>query len=86
MESYNDPQLGRKVAPKTNEYLHVRLFSTTKSGLTLVFLCELREKHDIDNATFLIADANHLQAVLSRVGLRFHIRHRGNQNSVKCVF
>jgi transposase-like protein len=53
------------VDPKTNEFLHVRLFLTANSGLTLVFLRELREKHNIDDATFLIDDADHLKAALS---------------------
>ncbi|MCU4717759.1 IS6 family transposase [Halapricum hydrolyticum] len=74
------------VDPKTNEFLHVRLFPTANSGLTHVFLRELREKHDIDDATFLIDDADHLQAALSRLGLRFHIRRHGNRNSVERVF
>jgi putative transposase len=74
------------VDPKTNQFLHVRLFPTTNSGLTLVFLRELSEKHDIDDAVFLIDDADHLQAALSRFGLRFHIRRHGNRNSVERVF
>jgi putative transposase len=74
------------VDPKTNEFLHVRLFPTTNSGLTHVFLRELSEKHDIDDATFLIDDADHLQAALSRFGLRFHVRRHGNRNSVERVF
>ena len=72
--------------PKTNEFLHVRLFQTTNSGLTHVFLRELSEKHDIDDAVFLIDDADHLQAALSRFGLRFHVRRHGNRNSVERVF
>jgi len=86
-------QLGTKrywlyaaVDPKTNEFLHVRLFPTTNSGLTLVFLRELSEKHDIDDAVFLIDGADHLQAALSRFGLRFHIRRHGNRNSAERVF
>jgi putative transposase len=74
------------VDPKTNEFLHVKLFPTTNSGLTLVFLRELREKHDINDATFLIDDADHLQAALSRLGLRFHICRHGNRNSVERTF
>ena len=74
------------VDPQTNEFLHVKLFPTTNSGLTHVFLRELSEKHDIDDATFLIDDADHLQAALSRLGLQFHIRRHGNRNSVERVF
>jgi putative transposase len=74
------------VDPKTNQFLHVRLFPTTNSGLTLVFLRELCEKHDIDNATFLVDDADHLQAALSRLELRFQVRRHGNRNSIERVF
>jgi putative transposase len=74
------------VDPKTNEFLHVRLSATTNSGLTLVFLREFREKHDVDDATFLIDDADHLQAALSRLGLRFQVRRHGNRNSAERIF
>ena len=74
------------VDPRTNEFLHVRLFPTTNSGLTLVFLREFSEKHEIDDATFLIDDTDHLEGALSRLGLRFQIRRHGNRNSVERVF
>jgi len=74
------------VDPNTNEFLHVKLFPTTNSGLTQVFLRQLREKHDSDEATFLSDDADHLQAALSRLGLRFQIRRHGNRNNVEHVF
>ena len=67
------------VDPKTNESIHVRLIPTTNSGVTHVFLRELKEKHDID-------DADHLQAALSRLELRFHVRRHGNRNSVERLF
>jgi len=70
----------------TNEFLHVRLLLTTNTGLTLLFLRELREKRDIDEATLLIDDAAHLQDGLSRLGLQFQIRRHGNRNSVERVF
>lgn len=71
---------------KTNQFLHLRLSLTTNSGLTLMFLRELREKHDIDNAVFLIDDAGYIKAALSRLGLRFHISHHGNRNAVEHIF
>jgi len=79
-------QLYAAVDPKTNEFLRVKLFPTTNSRLTLLFLQELRGKHDIDDATSPINDADHLQAALSRLGLRFHIRCHGNRSSVEHVF
>jgi putative transposase len=69
----NDQQLWLYAAvdPRSNDFLHVRLFPITNSGLTLVFLRELREKHDADNAPFLVDGANHLQAALQQAGLQF---------------
>jgi len=74
------------VDPRTNEFLHVRPVPITNSGLTHVFLRELSEKHDIDDAVFLIDDADHLQVVLSQLGLRFHVHRHGNRNSVEHIF
>ncbi len=55
--------------PATNELLHLRLFTATTTALTEIFLRELRQKHDVEDATFLVDDANHLHAALHRVGL-----------------
>ena len=74
------------VDTETNEFLHVRLFPTTNSGCTLMFLRELREKHDIDDATILVDGADHLRTALSQLGLRFQISRHGNRNSVERVF
>ena len=35
--------------PQTNELLYLRLFSTTTTALTEIFLRELRQKHDVEN-------------------------------------
>ena len=72
--------------PETNELLHLRLFSTTTTALTEIFLRELRQKHDIEDALFLVDGANHLQAVLHRAGLRFQTERHGNRNAVERVF
>jgi putative transposase len=84
----NDQQywLYAAVNPETNEPLHVRLFSTTTTALTEVFLRELREKHDVDDALFLVDDAPHLKSALHRAGLRFQLDRHGNRNSVERVF
>ena len=39
--------------PETNKFLHIRLFSTYATGLTEIFLSELREKHGGFNIVFL---------------------------------
>ena len=72
--------------PATNDLLHVRLFSTTTTGLTEIFLRELRQKHDVESAVFLVDGAKHLQTALSRAGLRFQIHHHGNRNAVERIF
>lgn len=69
----------------TNEPLHLRLFSTTTTALTEIFLGEIRQKHDVEDATFLVGGANHLQAALHRAGLRFQTERHGNRNSVERV-
>jgi putative transposase len=70
----------------TNRYLHIRLFPTYKTALTGIFLRELREKHDVSDAVFLVDGARHLQTALRRSGLRFRCERHGNRNSVERVF
>ena len=84
----NDQQFWLYAAtdPATNELLHVRLFSTTTTALTEIFLRELRQKHDIETAVFLVDGATHLQTALHRAGLRFQTRRHGNRNAVKRIF
>ena len=72
--------------PETNELLHLRLFSTTTTALTEIFLRELRQKHDVETAVFLVDGANHLQAALHRAGLRFQTERHGNRNAVERIF
>ena len=74
------------VDPDTNKFLHVRLFTTTKTALTQKFLRELQEKHDVSNAVFLVDYATHLSAALRRAGLRFQTTRHGNRNAVERIF
>ena len=74
------------VDPKTNRFLHLRLFTTTTTALTQQFLKELREKHDVENAVFLVDYAQHLATALRRAGLRFQTLRHGNRNAVERVF
>ncbi|NLV05066.1 IS6 family transposase, partial [Haloarcula rubripromontorii] len=64
--------------PQSNELLHVRLFPTTTTALTEIFLRELRQKHDVETAVFLVDGAQHLQTALQRAGLRFQTCRHGN--------
>jgi transposase-like protein len=51
-----------------------------------MFLSELREKHQVDDAMVLVDGAPWLQAACHRHGLRFqHVTH-GNRNAVERVF
>ena len=74
------------VVPATNRLLHVRLCPTRTQALTEMFLSELREKHLVDDAVFLIDKAPWLQAALHRHGLRFQHETHVNRNSVERVF
>ncbi|QHS17317.1 IS6 family transposase [haloarchaeon 3A1-DGR] len=84
----NDQQFWLYAAadPQSNELLHVRLFATATTALTEIFLRELRQKHDVESAVFLVDGAKHLQTALSRAGLRFQIHHNGNRNAVERIF
>jgi transposase-like protein len=74
------------VDPATNRLLHVRLFPTRTQALTEMFLSELREKHLVDDAIFLVDGAPWLQAACHRLGLQFqHVTH-GNRNAVERIF
>jgi len=69
----NDQQFWLYAAadPPSNELLYVRLFATTTTTLTEIFLRELRQKHDVETAAFLVDGAQPLQTALQRAGLRF---------------
>ena len=72
--------------PDTNELLHLRLFTVTTTALTEIFLRELRQKHDVEDAVFLVDGATHLHAALQRAGLRFQTERHGNRNAVERIF
>jgi len=72
--------------PETNDLLQVRLFSTTTTALTEIFLRELRHKHDVETAILLADGAQHLQATLQQAGLQFQTRRHGDRNAVERTF
>jgi transposase-like protein len=74
------------VDPTTNEILHVRLFQTRTTQLTMLFLRELQQKQQVEQATFLIDGATHLASALDRLGLDFRYEKHGNRNSVERIF
>ena len=84
----NDQQFWLYAAadPQSSELLHIQLFATTMTSLTEIFLRELRQKHDVETAVFLVDGAQHLQTALQRAGLRFQMCRHGNRNSVERIF
>ena len=74
------------VDPKTNELHHTELESTTTTVLAPSFLATVREKHDVDDALFLVNGAPSLQTACSRHGLDFRHKKRGNRNGAERVF
>ncbi len=51
-----------------------------------MFLAELMEKHDVEDAVFLIDSAAWLKAALHRRGLEFRYERHGDCNSVERVY
>jgi transposase-like protein len=84
----NDEQywLYAAVDPETNELLRTQLEPTTNSVLVQQFLAELREKHDVDDALFLIDGSHSLKDGCSRHGLDLRVERHGDRNSVERVF
>ena len=72
--------------PETNKVLHVRLFPTRTTQLTVLFLQELQQYVPVTQTTILVDDAHHLKAALSRLGLRFQMRRHENRNAIERVF
>jgi transposase-like protein len=84
----NDEQywLYAAVDPETNELLHTKLETTTNKVIAHSFFAELSEKHDVDDAVFLIDGSHSLKDACSRHGHDFRYEKRGNRNSVERVF
>ncbi|SEP31087.1 Transposase (or an inactivated derivative), partial [Halorientalis persicus] len=71
------------VDPDTNELLHTKLEPTRTNVIARAFFAELREKHDVDDAVFLIDGAAPLKDACQRHGLDFRYERHGNRNSVE---
>ena len=84
----NDEQywLYAAVDPDTNELLHTTLEPTTTKVLAHSFLTELSEKHDVDDAVFLVDGSHSLQDACRRHGFDFRYEKHGNRNAVERVF
>ncbi|WP_423995263.1 IS6 family transposase [Halorubrum trapanicum] len=84
----NDEQywLYAAVDPETNRILHSRLFQTYTIPIAREFLTELAEKHDVEDALFLIDDADDLIGGLRRENYSYRVQQHGFRNSVERVF
>ena len=84
----NDKQywLYAAIDPKTNEVLHITFEPTIDKVIAHVFFAELREKHDIDDAVFLIDSSHLLKDACRRHSLNFGYERHRNRNSVERVF
>jgi len=84
----NDEQywLYAAVDPQTSRLLHTKLRPTTTKVLAHSFLAELSEKHEVDDAVFLVDGSKSLQAACHRHGFDFRYEKHGNRNAVERVF
>jgi putative transposase len=84
----NDEQywLYAAVDPETNELLHITLEPTTNKIIAHAFVAELREKHDVDDAVFLIDGSHSLKDACRRHSLDFRYEKHGNRNSSERIF
>ena len=84
----NDEQywLYAAVDPESNELLHTELEPTRTKVIASSFFAELREKHDVDDAVFLVDGDKALNYACQRHDLDFRYERHGNRNSVGRVF
>ena len=74
------------VDPESNELLHTALEPTTNNTFARSFFADLREKHNVNDAVFLIDGSHSLKDVCNRYGLDFRYERHGNRNSAERVF
>nr|WP_281255580.1 IS6 family transposase [Natrinema ejinorense] len=74
------------VDPETNEFLHFKHYPTRTTALPEMFPHELSEKHDIEDAVFLVDSVPWLNATLHHLGLRFRYETHGNRSTVERLF
>jgi putative transposase len=84
----NDQQywLYAAVDPETNRLLHSRLFPTYTIPIAREFLTELAEKHDVEDAVFLVDDADDLIGGLRKEALSYRVQPHGYRNQIERVF
>lgn len=84
----NDEQYWLYVAvdPVTNRFRHVRLSPTYMIAITKAFIAELSQKHDVDDAVFLVDDARELEPALRRSSFEYRVERHGLRNKTERVF
>ncbi|MCU4744830.1 IS6 family transposase [Natronoglomus mannanivorans] len=84
----NDEQywLYAAVDPESNNLLHTTLEPTRNKVIASSFFRKLCEKHDVDDAVFLVDGNKSLNYACQRHGLDFKYERHGNRNSVERVF
>ena len=73
------------VDPELNELAHTKLEPTITKVLATGFIRELREKHDVDDAVFLIDRDLSFQYACGRLGLEFRYERYGDRNSAERI-
>ena len=71
--------------PDSNELLHAKLETTRTNALAEIFVGELREKHAVDDAVFLLNGATPLKEAGRRHGLGLRYERHGNRNNVERI-
>jgi transposase-like protein len=74
------------VDPETNKLPHTTPEPTTSKVISHAFFAELRQKHGVDGAVFLIDGSHSLKDACRRHSLEFRYERHGNRNSVERVF
>jgi transposase-like protein len=69
-----------------NELLHTQLETTRNKSIASSFFRELSEKHEVDDAVFLVDGDASLNYACQRHGLDFRYERHGNWNSVERIF
>jgi len=84
----NDEQywLYAAVDPETNELLYAKLELMTNKVIAHASFAELREKHDVDDAVFLIDGSHSLKDACCRHSLDFSYERHGDRNSINVAF
>ncbi|UWG48120.1 Transposase [Halanaeroarchaeum sp. HSR-CO] len=71
---------------ENNEILYLALYPSRTTALTKMFLRELGEKHDVEDAEFFVDGAPWLHAGLFELGMHFRHETFGERNPVERVF